>query len=302
MTKGLYILVEYPDALTSVNKLLLPFNKTAMDLATSQQVRTPIKEIFDWLQSSITSAAGVAGGIVTPGVGKAAQTVAGAGFELADILGYKLFNKKFYASTWAGAMPSEFSLSTELVTGWRNLYDGQKEVVTPIKKLYASTLPYASGASSSGFLRSPMPNTISVVTEFVGGYLNAAQDLATTYGTSLSADLDARNLASAANRATAYDSNETQKSSGRKWSLQFLYSPDGTKGVVFFTLKDLIVLSANLSLDPTLMDTAGYPCRGSITLSMKSQNIFTYLDVVGDSASDTKGMFDLDTISNINDF
>lgn len=270
MTKGLYIKVQY-----GTNVEYLPFNKSTIDHTSSQNLRQPVKEIFDWVQQTVVSVG------QTNAVTAAIATVGGAAFELADILGYKLFNKDYYTNAWAGSNPSEFALSSELIAGWKGLYDGKLEVVDPIKILYAYTVPDTTSGKKdgNGFLKSPGPNAVKAVSTFIDSYISGLKGSTTDKTLQGAYDEAGKGLHGALTAANALSSAEggvgaaaqAKLETGATWEVSFLYYDGiGSKGKIFFTVPDLIAQTATINLDPTLVDSNGSPCRGTITINFKS--------------------------------
>jgi len=252
---GVYIKFTGP----GVTDLVVPYNADSISHTSTQILSQPVSDFFAWLKNAISDVSKASGEIV-PG-GTVAAEVAEAALQLGDLLGTKFYNKKFFASAWKGAQPSEVSIKVDLSVGWKKEYSGKSEVYDPLKQLYQATLP--EEVEVTGFLRSPGPTVIGVAKAFIETYfikMNAA--LKTSIDTTLA---DTRKEQSSRASAGIF---------GGYWTIS-LISTDTKDEKIFFKLKDMVCFNAALDLNTQAVDEEGYPLRGSISLSFKSSDITT---------------------------
>jgi len=159
----------------SGDTFVIPYSKE-MSMSVAHQTFEPIKEFFDWVRKTVTSAADFADSSLAVG----ADLI----FRLQDMLGLKLYNKKYFRQAWAGTKPAAIALTLDFNRGSSGLWDAKAEVYDPIMKLMALGSPQEMFGIEDGALSGPIPGAVSAFGAYTLATLNS---LGTTLGIKKSA-------------------------------------------------------------------------------------------------------------------
>ena len=260
----------------------------------AQSTRTPIKELITNLQAMAQDATSWLGGSDLGDILAGAQ-------KIASLLGVQFNSKYYYASSWAGSLPSSFTLTMNFYLGCQSLWNANEEVAKPIMDIMSCTVP--SDDISPLLIGSPIPSGASVflaygasiiegiftggeaIVNFFTGKRNQQRDVTDTSSlASTSIKDDEKNVK---NTYTSRDrkSSLTSYVFGKVWEVSFgWYNTSGganAKFKPFYTFHNLIVENSTLKFSSKVQndkDQNPTPISGSISLSIKTKGISTSQD------------------------
>lgn len=269
---------NYPEI--TDKSFIIPMDES-FSISASQTLSQPVKELFQYIQEAVIGASGDL-------FGSTGSTFARAGLEIANLTGFQLGTKGYYAKAWAGAsQPSTVSITAKFYRGMQGIWDSSVEAVGGARRVMALTLPYET-AGGGVTLQSPVPSAITVFTTYATQVISdAIKSITTATGigaqtatvATLSNPSSQANVGSSLNKSanSLKSSAISQFISTDTWELDFGYF-DGRNIIPFLMLQRYIVESSTIKFGNQVEknpDGWYYPTTAEVTLSMVSQDILT---------------------------
>jgi hypothetical protein len=249
---------------------IVPFTED-FQLTAPQKTLFPIQEFIKDMQSFVSDTAVSLGG-------SSAKSMLTTAQKMSNLLGVQLNNQYYYAQSWGGSGPTEFTITLNFNLGAKNRWNAKEEVFFPIMEVMGRTVPAKDGI----LITAPMPSGLGVFL---------------TYGASLlegTVGWIAQGVANEINKevettvSIGGKSSEDTKFSlmSRVWTVDFGWcNSDPTQFKSFFTVDNTIVTSSAMKLSPRIQMISGtpYPIAGSVTLSLHSQTTMLKEDFIKDA-------------------
>lgn len=225
------------------------------NISTRQELRQPIKELYQEFVDILSDSKGWAGAI------------ASAATTLLDIFGIQIASKNFYSQSWKGGTPTAFSLNLNFFRGITgNRWDAFQDVYNPIMVLISNTVPKGDAA----LLIAPVPSSLAAFTTFTTEFIKDVIDgvkSAVETGTS------------SVNKVLT-DTGGGYQGSGT-WTMDFGWQSAEKSFTPMFRMAEIVVESTSFKFSPMVevFNNKAYPISGTVTMSCKTQNIISTDDL-----------------------
>jgi hypothetical protein len=256
--------------------LMLPYSND-IQISNHQNVSRPVDKFLTQLKDTLVSVSDFANG----SAGAIVKQIEG----IEDLFGFRLNNKWYYASAWAGQEPASFSLELKFNRGIAGQWSAQDEVYNPILDTYALTLGADSNDDGSATplsaIVAPMPSPAAIYAQYT---LKQLQNIAVGVSQVISILGDVENkITSSYDTLQANAKTQSSSAINKVWTVEFGWSSGTSKMTPFFKLNNTIIIDSNFNFSTEVEkanDTAkGYPISGSLTLSFITETIMTNSDI-----------------------
>ena len=220
-------------------------------ISTTQELQEPLAKAFTYLQEAVIGVSGDQGK-------STGATVARTLLELSNLFGFQIGSKGYHSKAWAGALPSNISVTAKLYRGMTGEWNSVNEVFIPARQLYALTLPYESEIADG--VASPIPSPAGVFASYSAGLVTDAINSAVSLG---------KDVKSA---VTSFFSGDT-------WSIDFGFLDKGKNDInSFLQLQRYVVESSTIKFGSVLeksKEGGFFPTTAEVTLAFVSEDFLT---------------------------
>jgi hypothetical protein len=262
--------------------LMLPYADN-FQIGNHQNIIKPVEKFLTELKDFMASSAD----FMWSKSGAAVEAIG----QIQDLFGFKLSNKWYYASTWAGQEPASFSLNLKFRRGIAGKWSAVQEVYRPIMDFYARTIAAdVSPAGSNTFanaIMAPMPSSAAALTTYAANIVGDASTGLAQLGTAATTVLGMTPKGTTDSVTSVISSLSTGVNKllmNKTWKVDFGWC-NGTSDTFspYFSIKDVIISDSSFNfgegVEKSSIGARGYPISGEVTLALISETIMTNSDI-----------------------